>query len=972
MKRTHRRELLNTIKSSKVSFVSIVFFVALAVAIFVGLSWTGDGTRAAIDRQMEDTHYYDYELIFPYGFTDSDVKQIGNMEGVDELATIKLAYGVYNKDKVDYQVKIQELCNSINTPIVIEGRLPDKVGEVALESDFASRQDIAVGDSIKVIDDEIVDGSKLNKLMDLNADSITANDVYDIDTGYLVTDTFIVTATVESMQYVMDIQNTYGSTLNGAQPVDGLLYMAKESFRENAYSGHTNIYIRSNRLRGMNTYSSEYKNACIKLKDSLTDDIGEIASARFNSIKDKADETTEAIDRELEDALGRINKGKNSLQDAETQLQQLEKKKDKLIKTITEIENQLKSIRASSSPDQTEDPTSVILASKLEDELKKSQDAKKQLDELIASLKKKVELGRGEISRLANVYSDGQEKAGSFKEEVKELTEYDCLIATREYNVGITSLEIVCECIDKIRYSMAMLFLIVGLLVCYSAVSRIIYSQYTRIGIKKAFGMKESEINAFYFAYSGIAVITGIVLGIVIGALFVERVVTASIAKEYLLYSAKMYINWSTAAAIAAVEIALTFLCTWIACYKILRQDAVVLLTGQTPQHNKARFFEKLGVWKRRSLLSKTIVNNFINDKRRVFATLVGIAGCTAMIVCAIMLKDNIVLGFQKQYDELFKFNEIVLFDENSDGADERISSILSENEVSHTFIKKEMATMTLPDGKLISLDIFTSEATEFYDLVKVNQMGDAAGTRQEGVWLTHAYANEYGTKAGDTIELVDSKREIHKLKVTGFMECYLTRGLVLLSPEVYRAEFGADVVNNAALVNIDKTQEKALNKQLKIVDGFYNINDYYKESENFFEAFTSVSGALVAVYMLLATIMTLLVLLNLFVMFVEEKRIELIVMMINGFDVKDAKAYIYRDTIFIGIVGIVVGAVVGTLLGRATIGSFENAATAMIKTTDAMACLIAAIVTVILTTIMVLIAVRRIDKFELADINRE
>lgn len=961
MKKTQRIELFNTIKSTKVSFISITFFVALAVAVFLGLSWTGDETRAAIDRQMNDTHYYDLELIFPYGFTDDDIDRISQLDGVSEVEPTRIAYGTYNSNNVDYQVKIHQVNSEINTPIVVEGKLPEKVGEIAIKEDSANKLGISVGDRIEIDNQEIVDGSMINKLMSINTNNLQGSANDHLEEGYLKTDSFTVTAIVNSMQYIMNLSNTYGSTLNGAQPINALMYVVPDCFRDDAYSGYSNVYIRSDALRGLNTYSDEYKNACQALKESISDDILDIASKRYNSIKNKADATSDAIDNTLADVKHQLDEGAKQIKQAEKQLEDAYSKRDELEQFVNEARAQLEGLE----PD---NPIAIEIAKQIEE----SELAIAEIDSGIQLLETKIEQGKKDLEKLENEYANNSDTADSVKEALEDLCEYDCVIATREYNVGITSLEIVSECVDKLKYSMAMLFLIVGLLVCYSAVSRIVHSQSTRIGTKKALGMTESEISKFYLNYSGITAVAGSIIGIILATFFVEKVMLGTLGKEYMLYSARTHLSLESAVAVAAVEIALIMLCSRFACIQLLRQDAVVLLAGQAPSNNRERFFERFTLWKNRSLLSKTIINNCINDKRRVFATLVGVAGCTAMIVCSLMLKDNIVLGIQKQYDELFKFNQIVMFDENSDAAEGEISEVLDDNNINHAFIKKEMVTLTLPEGRQISSDLFVADDDGFNNLIKINQIGAAETETTDGIWVTHAYANEYGVKAGDKIEIVDSVGAVHRFRIAGFTECYLTRGLIIMSANEYEKEFGKKLIENAALISIDNNQANMLNDRLSNVDGYYAIVDYRTESWNFFESFTAISGALVAVYLILAFIMTLLVLLNLFVMFVEEKRVELIVLMINGFSARAAKSYIYRDTIYITFVGLIVGTAFGTMMGRQSISSFENAATAMIKTVDVPACLIASAITAALTAIMVIIAVRRVDKFELTDINRE
>ena len=159
--------------------------------------------------------------------------------------------------------------------------------------------------------------------------------------------------------------------------------------------------------------------------------------------------------------------------------------------------------------------------------------------------------------------------------------------------------------------------------------------------------------------------------------------------------------------------------------------------------------------------------------------------------------------------------------------------------------------------------------------------------------------------------------------------------------------------------------------KSLEGIEGYSSIADDKTNQYRNFETFSTVSNAVVLIYMILAILMAIVVLLNLNAMFIEEKKRELIVLMINGFSVKDARHYISYDNIVLTALGIIVGILLGWLMGDITVASIEPVTGVFIKDCDLWAVLIGIIGSALLAIIMGLIALRRINKFELTDITR-
>ena len=159
--------------------------------------------------------------------------------------------------------------------------------------------------------------------------------------------------------------------------------------------------------------------------------------------------------------------------------------------------------------------------------------------------------------------------------------------------------------------------------------------------------------------------------------------------------------------------------------------------------------------------------------------------------------------------------------------------------------------------------------------------------------------------------------------------------------------------------------------KSLEGIEGYSSIADDKTNQYRNFETFSTVSNAVVLIYMILAILMAIVVLLNLNAMLIEEKKRELIVLMINGFSVKDAQHYVSNDSIVLTAVGIILGIILGCIMGSITVGSIEPSTATFVKSIDAKAVIAGIIGSSVLAFVMGKISLRRIPNMSLTDINK-
>ena len=595
-------------------------------------------------------------------------------------------------------------------------------------------------------------------------------------------------------------------------------------------------------------------------------------------------------------------------------------------------------------------------------------------EQKLTDAEQEIESAKADINDAKAQIAENEPKLKDAQAELDEMGEFEWTVMPRKYNAGASETSVFSDVTNNLSISMAALFIIVGLLVSYSAVSRIVHEQITQIGTKKALGLRAKEITLSFLWYSGIAVLAGAIIGTIVGVTLVEGIIGGVLSDMFAFGGYPPHFDIVLFLAVTLLELGLILGTTWFACRGILKKHAVELLRGPEPPKAKTRFYEKWGIWERLPLFTQTIVNNCVNDKRRVFSTVVGVAGCTALIVTAITLNNDVLKSYDKHYNDVYNFNMISFVETDPSDAINKAEATLKDKDGKTAQAVRRAFTFEEPDdGGIATIQmIVPMNADAFFEVYHINTLtGDAVDFSQDGAWVTEAYAKHLGAKVGDDITISDSDGTEHQMKILGFYEFYLTYHEMVINRDFYEREFGTDSEPNVIFSDSGDATVTDLESSMSSIDGFDSVTDDKTYQYGNFATFSSVSSAVVAIYLALAILMAVVVLLNLNVMFIDEKKRELIVLMINGFSVKDAKKYIYNDSIVLTAIGIICGLILGCIMGSITVAAIEPSTGVFVKDVDLMAVIAGIVGSAVLAVIMSMIALRRIPKFELTDINK-
>ncbi|MBU5335490.1 FtsX-like permease family protein [Intestinibacter bartlettii] len=490
----------------------------------------------------------------------------------------------------------------------------------------------------------------------------------------------------------------------------------------------------------------------------------------------------------------------------------------------------------------------------------------------------------------------------------------------REDNSGYSTYKGSIESLDKIATVFPVIFFLVAALICLTTMTRMVEENRTEIGTLKALGYRDSEIAKKFIVYATTATIAGSVLGIVAGCGVLPPIISQAYGSAFMLPSVK--INFFPSYIIQSVLCSLV--CTVGASMFVLKQELheqpSALMRVKAPKIGKKILLERITpIWKRLNFNQKVTFRNLFRYKQRMWMTIIGISGCTAILIAGLGLKYSTDTITDLQFGELMKYDAIVVFNEDStteqDKEYEDSLNNLSEYKESInvyqdsvTFnkktISKQTATMYVPQNpsKLQNYVSLNDRATK-----QEYKLGD------DGAIINEKLAKLLDAKVGDEIVMTDAQNNDHKIKVSHIIENY-SGHYVYLSPTYYNKVFGKKATYNAQLLNFkdnikdeDKVVEKIMqNEKVANVTLASKIKSVAESAD---------MGLVLVVIIAASGSLAFVVLYNLININISERIREISTIKVLGFYDNEVDMYIFRENIILTVLGILIGCVFGKLL---------------------------------------------------------
>ena len=941
MKSMMKKTTLREIRESLGRYLAIMAIVALGVGLFAGLKITKTVMVGSADAFWQAQQLYDYRLVSTLGFEEEDVQALAQKADVRAVQGAMEADVLYTDEQGNDKVlKAHSILENINMLETVAGRLPES-------------------DTECVVDDHLYGEEVIGSKIVLSGD----NDQDDLD-SFRYTE-YTIVGTVRSPLYV---QFERGTTSLGNGSVSGFVYLLPEGFATDYY---TDIYVKFE--EDAQVYSDEYdaymdereaqwETYCEeqgerRYQSIMTEAEEELADAEQELADEKAEAEVELADakQELTDAEKEIADGEKKLEDGEQELADnkeiIAQKERELADARTALEAQEAELAAQeealagmmqgqAAGMQYQMPADMarqqLEAGKAqieegEAELRKARgqirDAGEEIEESrqeLADARQEVEDGWQEYNDAKAEFdekiADAEQKLADARAEIADIEKPDTYVLGRETNTGYVCFESDSSIVEGIANVFPVFFFLVAALVCMTTMNRMVEEQRTQIGVLKALGYGEARIMGKYLFYSGSAAFTGCVAGYLAGIRLFPLVIWQAYGMMYRFGGIVYAFDWATAVLCLAVSLLCSMGTTWASCRHELREVAAELMRPKSPKAGKRIFLEWIPfIWNRMKFLHKVSVRNIIRYKRRFLMMVIGISGCTALLLTGFAIRDSVTTVADRQFEEIQTYAVGVTLKDGVTKEDlsllEELDQIVADNGGDYGLAVETSMDLETADGiKSVKL-IAAAEPESFgayFDLH--TPAGEPIAYPQAGeVVICNKLSERYRIRAGDTITLFNEDREELQAVVSGVCENYIYN-YVYVNEETYRKATG-ETGYQSAYVNLPEEADvyvvgASLMKAEHVTAVAVNRDMLLRVSR----MMTSMNY-IVFVIIACAGALAFIVLYNLNNINITERIREIATIKVLGFYKKETATYVFRENTVLTGIGCAVGLVLGRLL---------------------------------------------------------
>lgn len=563
-------------------------------------------------------------------------------------------------------------------------------------------------------------------------------------------------------------------------------------------------------------------------------------------------------------------------------------------------------------------------------------------------------------------YNEGTEAFEEAKERIDTLGPCKWVVFDSYGNAGFVQLGTAADNLNSMEMTFALLFVIVGALVIYATVSKMVDEQRRQVGTTKALGFFNREIFAKYLLFGVSATLIGCILGLLLARFGIQSIVLNGYSMYFDLPLTRPSMVALSTVIVFTAGLLLAFFSILLACIKLLRSPAVKLMQQAVPQGRKKSASGKQAA---RSLYSRLILLNIRSDIRRVLVTVVSVAGCCALVVIGFTLRNSVQNTTVRQMNEVVHYDGTVLFDPAADaGTTERVEAVIKGAGAAACPMTRKNITVRIRD--LDIQELYVGDLPEIGEMIGINdpKTGKQIAFTDDGILVSKRFSERYGLRVGDRIEIALNGTESATVSIAGIFNNFIGRS-TYMSKGCFRKLFGKDAEPNAYLVRLDGAPLDPLLRTLETVKGY----ESYRSSDDFkamFEAATSVMNMVVLLFIFMSAIMAGVVLMNLTNIYIMQKMRELTIMRINGFTTKEVIGYCARETVVTTAVGIVFGIVLGAGIGYKIVLSLEQSFVQFDRRVSVLACLIGVLMTAAFAVIVNVIALRKVKKLKLTDLS--
>lgn len=529
---------------------------------------------------------------------------------------------------------------------------------------------------------------------------------------------------------------------------------------------------------------------------------------------------------------------------------------------------------------------------------------------------------QAQVDAMRALYGDippvvaAQEELNRAAEELNAMPRATVYALDRSSNIGYASLESDTSIVSGVAKVFPLFFFLVAALVCITTMTRMVGEQRTENGVLKALGFGEAAITGQYLFYAGSASVLGCAAGFLVGSRFMPM----ALWQVYrIMYSIERPVAFVLDLGLFAVcSLAYLFVAmgiTWYVCHRDLRETSAELIRPKAPSAGKRVFLERVGfLWRRIPFLHKVSIRNILRYKKRMLMMVVGIGGCTALLITGFGIRDSIQPLADYQFNEINTYDAAIGFLETAEG-DKRLAFEEETAQVTDgvAYLHTESGYADGKNGqKPINLVVFDTPPEGFVNL----HDGDtpiAFPGAGEAV-INYRFAKDNGIDLGDTITVFDSEyRQLH-VRVTGIFDNYIY-DYVYLSAATFEEQWGTAPGYNSAFVRFadgkDAHEAGAVLLDAENVASVTLSEDLKTRIGSMLDSMNYI----VLIVLVCAGALAFIVLYNLTNIAIIERMREIATLKVLGFTLGEQNSYVFRENLILTALGALCGIPLGIAL---------------------------------------------------------
>lgn len=968
MKSMMIKTTLREIKQSLGRYLAIFAIIALGVAFFAGLKVTQATMVKSADNYLKENAFYDYRLLSTLGFEEIDVEQLAQREEV-RAAEGAVSADIIHVDEEGSEsvLKAHSITEQVNRLVVVAGKLPENADECVVDSQLYTES--AIGSKIVLAESNAEEDLENFAYKEYTITGIVQSPLYiQFERG----NTSLGSGRVSGFMYLlpegfqMDYFTEIYVKFDRDYPIYSDTYNTYMEEKEVLWEGYCETQGERRYQAIVEEAETELTDARKEFEEEKSEAEGELTDAKTEL--DEAHQELMDAKAEIEDAETQIAEGEEQIADAETELANAENEiangeAELAIAKQTLADNeaalllqqemaaqgamQIDPVTAQAMQQQFAMAQAELLAAKaqiaeseaaieaakaeikvakeeLEDkkaELEESKlelaDAKQEWEEGFAEYEDGVKEYEEALEEFEEEIADAEAEIAEAEADIAAIEKPDTYVLGRGTNIGYVCFENDSGIVDGIANVFPVFFFLVAALVCMTTMNRMVEEQRTQIGVLKALGYSEAAIMGKYMFYAGSAALTGGVAGFAIGTKLFPWVIWTVYGIMYSMGDMAYVFSVPMASISLLVAVLCSMGTTWLSCKNELREVAAGLMRPKAPKAGKRVFLEYVPfIWKRLKFLHKVSVRNIVRYKKRFFMMVIGISGCTALLVTGFGIMDSITDIGGMQYGEIQLYDMSVMVKEAETDIDtaELKEKLASYNATYMPAIEENLDLEVDGQVKSVTLVVLanTEKAEEYIGLHTDNK--DKIPYPKEGeAVIVEKIAETYGLDIGDEITLYDENREEIKAVVSGICQNFMYN-YVYIAPGTYEsqrseAEYNTFYINIPENVDLHQTGADIM-KAENVTN--VTINQDVKER---FESMMGSMDYINIVIIINAALLAFIVLYNLNNINITERIREIATIKVLGFYKNETAAYVFRENTVLTAIGCAVGLALGKWL---------------------------------------------------------